>query len=257
MIKTISLLYLLIITMFASSQKTMMLDSVLKTNSEALSVKMRGGGMMKYDFGIYKTISAKAGWTKGKSKSKLFSGKEEVESKQNSSIEIVANEKDTATINVALNIKEESVREKVISFSKDRVAWEREEEPSKYKQSRNLVADISTSIDTNTWNFVYIDEYDIEKPQSKMKANGVVSDGTRNIEIKSVRKWDNGKSPTLYSKVGFELFIDGVAVAAVQNPMDTFQKKFVWLKNDLDEYTKMILAAAAVLLLSYGVLMPD
>jgi len=242
---------------FVSAQKIMLLNDSLKANSEALSVKMRGGSNMKYDFGDFKTLTSKAGWVKTKTKSKFFSGKEEAESKQNSSIEIVANEKDTATINVAINIKEESVRNRVISFSKDRVAWEREEDPSKLKQERNLVADITTSMDTNTWNFVYIDEFDIEKAPGKLKANGFISDGTRNIEIKSVKKWDNGKSPTFYSKVGFEFFLDGAVVGAVQNPMDTFQKKFVWLKNDLDDYMKLVLASSAVLLLTFGILMPD
>ena len=56
----------------------MMLNEKLKANSEPLSVKMRGGSMMKFDFGIYKTVSAKAGLTKTSSSSKLFSSVEKI-----------------------------------------------------------------------------------------------------------------------------------------------------------------------------------
>ena len=68
-------IFFLLITAIAlkgSSQKLMMLNEDLKVNSEPLSVKTRGGSMMKFDFGVYKTISAKAGWTTTKSKTKLF-----------------------------------------------------------------------------------------------------------------------------------------------------------------------------------------
>lgn len=50
---------------------------------------------------------------------------------------------------------------------------------------------------------------------------------------------------------------DGIAVGVVQNPMDTFLKKFVWLKKDLDEYMKLILAAASSVLFSFTNQLPD
>ncbi len=249
--KAISLGVLLFILNFfpreALSQKVMKLNDSLKTNSEPLSVKIRGGSMMKFDFGVYRTVSAKAGWTTTKSKSKLFSSVEKSESKQKSSVVITGNEPDTATINISLNIQSEEVRQMVLSFSKDRVAWERDEDPSKIKQTKNLVALITTNRDTATWNFIYV---------SRESANGnetsaFVTDGNKRFDIKKVTVWDNGKSPTLYSVVGFEFYADGIAVGAVQNPMDTFQKKFVWLKNDLDEYMKLILATASSVLFSF------
>jgi hypothetical protein len=235
----------------AFSQKMMMLDDSLKANSEALPIKMRGGSMMKYDFGVYKTIEAKAGWIKSKSKTKFFSGVESSESKQKASAEITANDKDTAFINISVDVKSEAVRERVISFSKDRVAWEREEDPSKFSETKNLVAIITTSMDTVTWNFVYMTTFNNTSGRNTA-TTGVFTDGERVIEIKNITQWDNGKSPVFYSKVGFWLYLDGKVVAAVQNPMDTLQKKFVWLRNDLDEYTRLVLAAAAFVLLSFG-----
>jgi hypothetical protein len=255
--KVISLAVLLFMLNFfprdALSQKVMKLNDSLKTNSEPLSVKTRGGSMMKFDFGVYKTVSAKSGWTTTKSKSKLFSSVERSESRQKSSVVITGNEPDTATINISLNIQSEEVRQMVLSFSKDRVAWERDEDPSKIKQTKNLVALITTNRDTAVWNFIYV---------SWESANGnetlaFVTDGNKRFDIKKVTVWDNGKSPALYSVVGFEFYADSVAVAAVQNPMDTFQKKFVWLKNDLDEYMKLILATASSVLFSFTNQLPD
>lgn len=252
-------IFLLLITVIAlkgSAQKIMMLNEGLKTNSEQFSVKMRGGSLIKYDFCAYKTISAKAGLTSTKSKSKLFSSVEKSESKQKSSIVITGKESDTATINISLNIQSEEVRQMVLSFSKDRVAWEREEDPSKIKQARNLVALITTNRDTVTWNFIYVS---MESTESKNQDESVafVTDGNKRFDIKKVTVWDNGKSPTLYSVVGFEFYADGIAVAGVQNPMDTFQKKFVWLKKDLDEYMKLILASTSSVLFSFTNQLPD
>jgi len=234
----------------ASSQKVMKLNDSLKTSSDPLSVKIRGGSIMKFDFGHYKTLSAKGGLIKTTSKSKLFSAVENSESKQKASIVMLGNESDTATINISVNEKSEAVREHVISFSKDRVAWEREEDPSKFNQTSNLVAIITTSRDTATWNFAYITMVSTENPKEN-KQIGIVTDGNKKIEIRTVNVWDNGKSPTFYSIVGFEFYVDGVAVAALQNPIDTFQKKFVWLKKDLDENMKLMLAAAAAVLFSF------
>jgi len=254
---SLSIVFILIVSPWeASAQKMMMLNEDLKVNSEPLPVKSRGGSMLKFDFGIYKTVSAKAGWTSTTSKSKLFSSVERSESKQKSSVIITGNGPDTATINISLNIQSEEVRQMVISISKNRVAWEREEDPSKIKQTKNLVALITTNRDTVTWNFIYVSRESTERTDQN-ESFAFVTDGNKRFDIKKVTVWDNGKPPTLYSVVGFEFYADGVVVAALQNPMDTFQKKFVWLTNDLDEYMKLILATASSVLFSFTNQLPD
>ena len=236
------------LSVLISAQKTMKVDDTLKAKSEAMLVKMRGGTLMKYDFGDYNTITAKAGW--GSGKSRMSKGIEESESKQKSFIELKNNSNDTCFINISLNETSESIRQRVISFSEGRVAWEREREPSKSSKVRNLIAAITTNIDTTTWNLVYV----IQTSNQGVDQNysyAFITDGNQSIEIKKVTVWDNGKSPRRYSVVGFEFYRDGVVVAAVQNPMDAYQKKFVWLKNDLDEYMKLILASASSVLFSF------
>ena len=234
----------------ASSQKVMKLNDSLKASSDPLPVKIRGGSILKFDFGLYKTLSAKGGLIKTTSKSKLFSAVENSESKQKASIVILGNESDTATINISVNEKSEAVREHYISFSKDRVAWEQEEDPSQLKLTTNLVGIITVSRDSTTWNFLYIAMGSTENWKGS-KYPGILTDGNKKIEIRPVTVWDNGKSPGLYSVLGYEFYLDGVAMAALQHPVDTFQKKLVWLKKDLDENMKLILAAASAVLFSF------
>ncbi|GEM_PF-2975511 len=45
--------------------------------------------------------------------------------------------------------------------------------------------------------------------------------------------------------VGYEFSMNGQALGAVQASMDSFQKKLVWLRNDMDGQLKLVLAAAS------------
>jgi hypothetical protein len=239
-----------------AAQKEMKLNDSLKASAESFPVKMRGGSMLKYDFGVYKTIKAKPGLEKSTTKSKLFSAMEETESKQKASIVMTGNGNDTVITNISINVKSKEVREHVISISKGRVAWEKEEDPSTVQQNRNLVAVITTNRDTMTWNLIYIAQLNTQGSQTS-NTSCVLTDGNKTIEIRNVTVWDNGKSPTFYSTIGFEFYSDGIAIGAVQNPADTFQKKFVWLQKDLDEKMKLILAGAFSALLSFTAQMPS
>lgn len=232
------------------SQKMMMLGDSLKANSQPTPVKTKGGWVMKYEFGAYKTISAKAGIMHTKSSSKLFSSMEKSESKQKASIVIENSMADTAAISISVNATSEEVRENVIAISKGRVALEKEDDPSKYKMASNLVAIITTSGDTITWNFAYVTLVNSDNPKEN-RSGGMISDGNRKIEIKNITVWDNGKSPTFYSVIGYEFYVDGAAVAAMQHSPDTFQKKLVWMKNGLDENLKLIIAAAMNVLFTF------
>ena len=247
---TILVIFLNIFCWEVSAQKIMKLDDSLKANNEPLSVKIRGGSILKYDFGIYKTLSSKAGMVRTKSSSKLFSSMEKSESKQKASIVVGNNVADTATISISVNATSEEVRENVIAISKGRVALEREDDPSRFKMASNLIAIITTSGDTATWNFAYVTLENTENSKEN-RSGGMISDGEKKIEIKNITVWDNGKAPTFYYVVGYEFYVDGVAVAAMQHPMDTFQKKLVWMKNGLDEKLKLIIAAAMNVLFAF------
>lgn len=130
-----------------SAQKKMNLDRVLKANSEALLVKTKGavafGFMFKYEFGPYKVISAKAGRGSSTFKSKFFSKIEKSESKQNVSLVLVSNEKDTIEVDIAINVTSEGIRENYLEFGKDGMFFNISEELSSRKSTKNVVASIS------------------------------------------------------------------------------------------------------------------
>lgn len=234
----------------ASCQKKMKLEEGLRTSSAPLPIKIRGGTLLKFDFGSYHTLSARAGFIKTTTKSKLFSTIEKSESKQKASIVLLGNGSDTSTINISHHVNSEVVRDYIISVIQGIPVFRKEKYPSNFKETSNIVAVITTTTDTTIWNFVYTSVVNTENSMENISM-GAVTNGERNIEIRPVTEWDNGKSPAFYSVVGFEFYIEGIAVAAVQNPLDTFQKKFVWLKTGLDENLKLILASSATVLLSF------
>ena len=236
----------------ASAQKIMKLNDSLKASSEAISIKTKGnagmGAMFKYEFGSYKIISARAGMEKNKTYSKLFSAVEKSESKQKATLVFVSQEKDTMTIRISVNSKTTAVREFLLSFGHGTVTAGREDEATVEQWSRNFVAIISQAEDTVSWKLVYLSS----SATDTKKTPGILTDNNINIEIRPVNIWDNGKSPTFYPTIGYEFFMNGVSIAAVQMSPDTFVKKLVWLKNGLDDKMKTVLAAAVAAMLNYN-----
>ncbi|MCJ7820721.1 MAG: hypothetical protein MUP53_05925, partial [Bacteroidales bacterium] len=112
----------------------------------------------------------------------------------------------------------------------------------------NYVAVISTTADTTVWRLMLV-SISGEAVEGNFKAAGILTDGVKEIQIREVKQWNDGKSPALKLICGYEFFLDNNSVAAVQSSIDTFQKKFVWLHQTLDEPMKSVLAAAAAALL--------
>ena len=80
-------------------------------------------------------------------------------------------------------------------------------------------------------------------------AEGVLTDGTKTIQIREVKILESGKGALLNSICGYEFTVNDVVVAAVQTSIDTFLKRIVWIRNDMDEKMKTVLAAAAASLM--------
>lgn len=219
----------------ASGQKVMKLDSELKANSKQLEAKRKGfSSVGKYEFGPYKIVSGKAGWTVTKSDKKFFSFKTNSESKKKSSFVFVANGTDTLMVNTSTNTK--FTETEIQNFS-----W--------LNQSvDNYMAAIASASDTTAWQLILVtgSGADVE---GNFKAAGVLTDGVTRIRITEVRQWDDGKTPVMKAICGYEFFLDDRSIAAVQSSIDTFQKRYVWLHQDLDERMKSFLAAAAASLM--------
>ena len=77
---------------------------------------------------------------------------------------------------------------------------------------------------------------------------GSLTDGTRIIKIRPVKQWSNGKTAYRNDIIGFEFVANEICLAAVQKS-GYFSHKYVWLKTDLSEDLKLILAASAATLM--------
>lgn len=216
-------------------QKVMKLDSELKANSKPMEAKRKGmSSVGKYEFGPYKIVSGKAGWTTTTSNKKFFSFETKSESKKKSSFVFVAGEKDTIMVNTSTNTKMSETNIANWTFMNQSVD--------------NYIAIIAPAADTSVWKMgvVFGSGQDVE---GNYRAAGFMTDGITEVEIREVKQWEDGKSPALKLICGYEFFIGNNSVAAVQSSIDTFQKKYVWLSQNLTEKMKSVLAAAAASLM--------
>ncbi|MBL7857854.1 MAG: hypothetical protein JNM57_09205 [Cyclobacteriaceae bacterium] len=215
----------------------MKLDSDLKGKAEALEVKRKAVTTMpiKYNYGPYRIISGKAGWTKSKSNTKFFSWETKVESRRKSSLVFVGHDKDTVVVNMSTNT---STRELNVND------WSMLNE-----STENFAAIMTTSLDTITWRLMLVSRSGAQV-EGKYQADGMLTNGSAEIQIREVKQWESGKAAAFNAIIGYEFFNGSQSIAAVQASPDTFQKRFVWLRNDLDEPTKLILAATAAAIMN-------
>jgi hypothetical protein len=231
----ISILLILMYSFSTSAQKIMKLDSQLKANSQPMEAKRKGVSTIgKYQFGEYKIVSGKAGWTTSKSKSRLFSPETNTESKKKSTFVFVSDDKDTVHVNTATNT---SVTE--TSFGN----W------SNVNQSNeNYIVLIAPSNDTKEWEMIVVFKSGSEV-EGDFRSDGILTDGTTKIEIRAVKQWEDGETATFNMIIGYEFYLENQAIAALQASVDTFKKKYVWLDQNLSEQIKSVLAAASASLL--------
>ncbi|WP_163707260.1 hypothetical protein [Mangrovibacterium lignilyticum] len=86
--------------------------------------------------------------------------------------------------------------------------------------------------------------------EDNFQVEGVITDGLRQIVIKPIHKWSNGKSTPMNYIIGYEFYMDDKCQAALQPPKSgSYKNTFVWLRDNLSEELKPILAAADIALL--------
>jgi hypothetical protein len=228
-------LLIVIYSLSATAQKIMKLDNQLKANSQPMEAKRKGVSTIgKYQFGPYKIVSGKAGWTTSKSSKRFFSFETETESRKKSSFVFVANDKDSVLVNTATNTK---AKETSIGN------W------TNLNQSNdNYIILITPSNDTTEWKMIVVFKSGSEV-KSNYKSDGTLTDGIANIEIRAVKQWDDGATAAFKLIIGYEFYLDNQAIAAVQASIDTMKKKYVWLDQNLSEHMKLVLAAASASLL--------
>jgi len=236
LIMIINIILLMVYSSNACGQKIMKLDNELKANSKPMEAKRNGiSSAGKYQFGPYSIVSGKAGWISTTSTQKFFSFETKSESKSKSSFVFVANDKDTILVSTSTNSKASET-----DFG---------DGPWLNQNTDNYIALISPLADTTVWKMIVVCRSGGEV-KGNFKAEGTLTNGVTNIQIREVKQWEDGKNPAFKMICGYEFFIDNKPVAAVQSN-NISQKKFVWLLQNLNDRMKSILAAASASLMIY------
>ncbi|MCX6309790.1 MAG: hypothetical protein NTY32_13510 [Bacteroidia bacterium] len=220
-------------------QKTIKMDPDLKGNSSPMEAKRKAiTTFPKYHFGPYSVVSAKAGWTttKGFSKFRFIIEDTNLESKTKSSFVLVGNGKDTVKVNSVNNVLTSASR--LGNFT------------STNQVNSNYVANILVTADSSEWQLKLFTEMG-EQVAGSFTVDGVLTNGETNIQIRSVKEWDTGKTDLFKLILGYELVLDNQSLAAIQAPQMT-TKRFVWIRASLDEHLKLVLATASAALMVDG-----
>lgn len=220
-----------------SAQKEMQLEEDFVKNSTPMTAKPKGiGTVTKYQFGPYKIASGKEGITTTTSKSGIFSAHSESTSKRKLSFVFVRDEKDSVVVNVSINtdISELEAAPGVLGFSMVNATNE------------NYIAIFTIPSDTTTWRMMIGSRVGAEVTGS---FKGVLTDGNAIIELRDVDQWNSGKKASFGLAIGHTFHLHDTLIAAVQASPDTFVKKTVWIRHDVDSKLQTILAAASAALM--------
>lgn len=252
--KRIKILFICLFTGFmvtsTYAQRFIRTDTELKANSDAWQVSRKGISTIgKYQFGPYKVVSGRAGWAKENFKKGLFSDDVRITFEHKKSLVFVSNEKDTITVNSSLSVLSEMTDKNPLVFRK-LFGWHDYE----VKESKEtFLASFDIKNDSSEWSLLLIypipmqNEYEEPIWDNKTEFYGILSNGLINIEIKRVFEQENGKRSLLNPIFGYEFFMDGRSIAALQDiPIN---KMFVWIRKDVDENHKSIIAACALSIL--------
>lgn len=242
----VSILILFSGSTFAQKQKNIVIDEQLSANSEPMKVKIGAqimGKMAKYKFGNFEVVEGKTGWTNSGYNSNFFATKVEKSSSQNFWFSLADETQNTITVHAALNVKIKT-KESFEVFSGFYVGEDQE-----LLNSHNFSATLYYNSDTTKqWLLYMLKESGSESEQT---GTAFLTDGIRKIIILSATSPKNNGA-LLFPPRGYEFVEGGQTLSAVQcfgGGSMGLNKVFVWLHNDLDEATKLLLAGAATAIL--------
>ncbi|WP_319499948.1 hypothetical protein [uncultured Draconibacterium sp.] len=233
--------------LFAQKQKNIVIDEQLTANSEPLKVKMGSqimGKMAKYKFGNFEVIEGKTGWQKSDYSSNLFETKVETSTSKKFWFSLADESDNTVTVHAALNVRVKVNEEKEL-FGGFYVG-----ENEELLNSDNFTATLFFNSDTTKlWLLYMLKERGSE---SKQTGTAFLTNGSRKILILSATSADGSKDNRMFPALGYEFVEDGQSLSALQyfgGGAMGLNKVFVWLHNELDENTKLLLAGAATAIL--------
>ena len=236
----------LVVTLLASStlvsaQKNIVISDSLSANSEQLSIKMptQGVGKIKVEFGEYRVVSGKAGWTTSATKARLFTTRSETNSKAKFSFVLVNGNNDSASVDAIKYVKT-TERHAIrltphFSLGNDELQ----------KWSENFTAIITVKGDTsNTWALLMNGSGTID---TAARYEEYLVTGDRKVLLSPVTSNKNNDDKRTLPAFGYEFSEGGRAVSALQyygGGLLGRNRIFVWIDKRLEAKTKLVLSAA-------------
>jgi hypothetical protein len=235
-----------LISLSLAGQTHIFLDDHFMASSVEMASKRKGiGAIGKYEFGPYRIISGKGGLTSTKSKTGLISNDTRTESKSKSSFVFTGEGMDTITANILVTSVVQIDEQLGFAF-RVLTNWSIQEVT---ENQEVYMATYSFSSDTGVWNMVLTYPATNEaEGETVINMNspfqGILANSQTTIDIVPEYRWENGRLATIFNPVeGYIFSLQGETVAAVQ--VFPYNKMFVWIKKDLPDDFKFILAAGA------------
>ena len=220
------------------------LDDSLRLGSEQWELKTKGGfsSIIKFRFGDYSIVSGKQVSKRPGMRASFSMWMKLSESKEKYSFVFTSAKGDTSHVNVVTNSIIEIVDYNNIPFASVGKA-----NMAMIVGSRsNYFASIQNNTDTTVWTLIMVQKGgQTIDPSQAFAFEGGLTDGTIKYDLRPVNEWEAGKAPGMsFGLPGYEFLLEGRAVAAVQAPLNTLYKKYVWMDKSLDTSTRFLLATA-------------
>lgn len=235
------------LSLVAQSSKDIAIDPRLEQNSEKYKVKLGVqvmGKMAKYKFGDYQIIEGKAGGTTVKGKSNLFNTKSETNARTKFGFVIGNDSPNRVSVNAASNtiVKLKQPLEVFSGF----YVGDDELELNESNFTATLVWNQDTS---QMWLLFLKDSFGTQTDDTYQ---GILTNGERTMHIVPASSVVSEKSVLPLPALGYEVFEDGRSWAALQYRGAGalgMNRCYVWLHNDIDPDTKLLLSGVMVTLL--------
>lgn len=252
----------------AYAQKTMTLNSDLAASAEMMKAKpkTRIGLLICHEIGEYELTSSKDGKSnKTESKDTIYvDGKPYIQVYTVNGRSYVHKNKYGTSFDIQLVAKKHQNINLEFAGPGNRIATAGYTFNQRYRASENVKGDDNASVTTSriTWversiesnikgigdNEWLLSAFQVYEKSQGTSFTAYLASGADTIVVNAINTWNNGKRVTAAPYTGFEFIRDGIAIGAVQ-VNHVMMKKLAWIRNDLDEDTKMLLAVAELTLL--------
>jgi len=229
--------------------QNIIIDDELASHSEPLKVKMGTQGfgkIAKWKFGDYAVVESRNGLIKTTSKSNFLNTKSETTSSHKFSFTLCSAISDSAFVNAASNIEIKTIRgfELFAGFTIG--------EDVLLSDDYNFTATISINSDTSDiWYLIMNSEAGSESADT---VTAVLLGNENEILIYPTSSNIDGSDKRVMPALGYALYENDQACAAVQyygGGLLGSNKNIVWIRNDLDNKKKLILAAALTTIMQH------